>query len=214
MVELLIGAGASINWSPPVAVASAPTGPKPKFGTTPLLNAIDMCDQYRGTDQVVGLTVLQALLIAGADLSQGGWRSRGSMYSHIGSLHLVWYTPRSWFELLAGTEGEIGIEAADLIEELFRRHATHRAALRILGNTELPAGFVSEAVHVYAGLPERGDYYYDDQFGTPAQTGTSRPGPRRQAQQQSDELRMSSTVSEMEAIRRMFEPRHHKEVRE
>ena len=116
MVELLIGAGASINWSPPVAVASAPTGPKPKFGTTPLLNAIDMCDQYRGTDQVVGLTVLQALLIAGADLSQGGWRSRGSMYSHIGSLHLVWYTPRSWFELLAGTAGEIGIEAADLIE--------------------------------------------------------------------------------------------------
>ena len=38
------------------------------------------------------------------------------MYSHIDSLHLVWYTPRSWFELLAGTEGEIGIDTADLIE--------------------------------------------------------------------------------------------------
>ena len=130
------------------------------MGTTPLLSALDRCGWYVGAEPVGGMEVIQALLFAGADIAQGGWRSRGAKGNHEDPLRLTWQTPHSWFKLLDSDEEDqygFGPGTFKMIQKMFREHAKHRVALRTLRRAaDLPEAIVEWIVNDHAGLaPKR-----------------------------------------------------------
>jgi hypothetical protein len=181
MADLLIERGADIGWSPVVATTTTmaaaaaesdegdgdeeeaeedgqATPQSDKMGTTPLLSALDRCGWYMGAKPVGGMEVIQALLFAGADIAQGGWRSRGAKGDDEDPLRLTWQTPHSWLKLF-DEEDQCGFGPGTfkMIQKMFREHAKHRVALRTLRRAaDLPEAIVEWIVNDHAGLaPKR-----------------------------------------------------------
>jgi len=156
IVQLLIQHGADIGWSPVVATTSTEGGEKQhepqsdKTGTTPLLSALDKCGWYMHPDPVSGMEVIQALLLAGADIAQGGWRSRGNQGEGV---YLTWQTPHSWFTLLDSEEQYgFGPGTKQMIRSMFQEHGKHRTAVRALRGMRLPPKVIALIVDGHAGL--------------------------------------------------------------
>ena len=86
----------------------------------------------------------------GADIAQGGWRSRGNQGEGV---YLTWQTPHSWFTLLDSEEQYgFGPGTKQLIRSMFQEHGKHRTAVRALRGMRLPPKVIALIVDGHAGL--------------------------------------------------------------